>query len=132
MEEDASYSTLCVREELRATADIPTQLPTLSPVTDASIDDSLTRSRGTEHIKHRPSDAILVEHSAVSLTSSRDVEWPFSTTLGLPIGMLFPLNIAVRLSEQSFFRQNLILRFQPQPLVAHLVHGMAVLLSREK
>ena len=113
----AGMSTEEVRGEITATADIPPppQLSTLSRVTDV---------------------AIFGEHSTVSYAPSSDVEVPSSPTpvLGifLPIGTLSPLNSAVTPSEHTFLRQNLILRCQPPPLVAHLVHGIRVLLLREK
>ena len=85
-EEDASHSTLRVREEITATADIPSQLSLQSPVT--AIDGFSTRSLGTEHTEHRPPDAIVVDRSAVRQTPLSDVQVPSSSTLGLPIGML--------------------------------------------
>ena len=90
MEEDASYSASGVREEIMATAIIPPQLSTPSPVTEVAIDDFSTCSLGTEHMEHRSPDAIVVEHSAFSHTPSIDVQLPSSPTLGLPIGMLLP------------------------------------------
>ena len=87
-EEDASHSTLRVREEITATADIPSQLSLLSPVTGIAIDGFSTRSLGTEHIERRPPDAVVVDRSAVRHTPLSDVEVPSSPTLGLPIGML--------------------------------------------
>ena len=56
MEEDASYSPLAISEDIRATADIPPQLPS-SPVADAIIDAPPTHSLGTEHIEDRPLDS---------------------------------------------------------------------------
>ena len=100
MEEDAFHSTFEVREEITASADLP-HLSSPLPVADVVIDDSSTLPLGTEHIEHRPPDAIVLEHSAVSHTPSSDVEVPSSPTPGLPIGMLFPLNSAVVLSEHA-------------------------------
>ena len=83
-----------VREEITATADIPPtpQLSTLSRVTDVTIDDPSKRSLVTEHIKQRPPDAIVGEHSAIGHAPSSDVEVPSSPTSVLgnypPIGML--------------------------------------------
>ena len=88
-EEVASHSTFGVREEITASADSPPQLLSAPPVAGVVIDDSSTRPLGTEH---RPSDAIVREHSAVSHTPSSDVEVLSSPTLGLPIGMLLSLN----------------------------------------
>ena len=105
-----------VREAITATADIPPppQLSTLSRVTDV---------------------AIFGEHSTVSHAPSSDVEVHSSSTpvhrIFLPIGTLSSLNSAVTPSEHTFLRQNLILRCQPPLLVAHLVHGIRVLLLRE-
>ena len=87
-EADASHSTLRVREESTATADIPSQLSLLSPVTGIAIDGFSTRSFGTEHIEHRPPGAIVVDRPEVRHTPLSDVEVPSSPTLGLPIGML--------------------------------------------
>ena len=104
----AGMSLEDVREEITATADIPSppQLSTLSRVTDVAIDDLSKRSLGTEHIEQRPPDAIVGEHSAVSHAPSSDVEVPESPTpvIGnyLPIGTLLPLNSAVALSEHTF------------------------------
>ena len=134
----AGMSMEDVREEITPTADIPPlpQLSTLSRVTDVAIDDPSKRSPGTEHIEQGPPDAIVGEYSAVSHTPSSDVEVPSSPTpvIGIypPIGMLSPLNSTVALSEHTFLRQNLILGCHPPPLVAHLVHGIRVLLLREK
>ena len=128
IEEDTSYSTFGVRKEIMATTDIPPQLSPLSPVTDVAIDDLSTRSLGTEHIDHRPPDVNVVEHSAFSHTPSSDVEVSSSPTLGLPIGMLLPLNSTPPYPNTLFFRQNLILGCKPLPLVAHLVQGIRVLL----
>ena len=102
MEEDAYYSTLANRENISVTADISHQLSPLSPCTDAAIDGFSTR---TEHIEHRPSDAVAVEQSVVSHAHapSSDVQVPSSRTLGLTIGMLLPLNSAVALSDHTFF-----------------------------
>ena len=97
IEEDASYSTLGVREEIMATADLLPQLFPLSPVTDAAIDDLSTHPLGTKNVEHHPPDDIAVEHSAVSHTSLSDVEVPSSPSLGLPFGMLLLLNSAVAL-----------------------------------
>ena len=92
MKGGASYSTLGVREEITATAAIPPQLSPLSPLTDVAIDESSTHPLGTRYIEHRPPDAIVVGHSAVSHTPSNDEEVPSSPTPGLSIGMLLPLN----------------------------------------
>ena len=89
------------REEITATTDIP-QLSTLPRVTDVAIDDPSHFSQSTEHIEQRPPDAIVVEHSAVGHIPSSDVQIPTSPTLG-PIGMPFPLNSAVALSEHASF-----------------------------
>ena len=99
MEEDAYYSTLANRENISVTADIPHQLSPLSPCADGAIGDFSTR---TEHIEHRPSDAVVVEQSVVSHTPSSDVQVPSSRTLGLPIGMLLPLSSAAALSDHTF------------------------------
>ena len=99
---DASLSTLGVREEITAITDIPPQLSSLAPVTNVAIDGPSKRSLVTEHIEQRPPYAVVVEHSAISHTPSSDVEVPSSPTLGLPIGMLLPLNSAVTLSEHAF------------------------------
>ena len=126
------------REEITTTAAIPppSQLSTLSQVTDVTVDDPSKRSLPTEHLEQRPPDGIVGEHSAVSHTPSSDVEVPSSPTPVhgnfLPIGMLLPLNSAVALSEHTFLRQNLIVGCQPPPLVTHLVQGFQVLLSRER
>ena len=101
-EEGASHSTFGVREETTASADSPPQLSSAPPVVGVVIDDSSPRSLGTEHIEHRPPDTIVLEHSAVSYTPSSDVEVLPSPTLGLPIGMLLPLNLAIALSEHTF------------------------------
>ena len=98
MEEDASHYTFGVREEITASADLP---HLSSPLAEVVIDDSSTRSLGTEHIEHRPPDSTVLEHSAVSHTPSSDVEVPSSPTPGLPIGMLFPLNSVVVPSEHA-------------------------------
>ena len=130
-EEGASHSTFGVREEITASADSPPQLSSAPPVVGVVIDDSSPRSLGAEHIEHRPPDSIVLERSAVSHTPSCDVEVSSSPTLGLPIGMLLPLNLAIALSDNTFLCQNLVLRCQPPPLVVHLVHGIRVLLLRE-
>ena len=91
------------REEITATTDIPPQLSTLSRVTDVAIDDPSNFSQSTDHIEQRPPDAIIVEHFAVGHTPSSDVQGPSSHTLGLPIGMPFPLNSVIALSEQASF-----------------------------
>ena len=62
MEEDASYSPLAVREDITATADIPPQLPSPSPVADLVIDDP----SGTEHTEHRPIDPAHSQYDIVS------------------------------------------------------------------
>ena len=100
MEEDAYLPTLANRENIPATADIPHQVSPLSPSTDAAIDGISTH---TEHTEHRPPVAIVLEHSAVSHAPSSDVQVPSSRTLGLPIGMLLPLNSAAALSDHTFF-----------------------------
>ena len=106
MEEDASHSALGDREEITATAVIPPQLSPLSPVTDVAIGDHSTSSLGIEHIDHRPPDAIVIEHSAVSHAPSSDAEVSSSSTPVLsnlfPMGMLLPLNSAAALSEHTF------------------------------
>ena len=66
-------------------------------------------------------------HPAFNHAPSSDVEDPSSPSLGLPIGMLFQPSPYMSI---AFFRQNVILRCQPLPLVAHLVHGIRVLLLR--
>ena len=62
MEEDSSYSPLAVREDITATADIPPQLPSPSPVADLVIDDP----SGTEHTEHRPIDPAHSQYDIVS------------------------------------------------------------------
>ena len=56
MKLDASNSPLAIREDIAATADIPPQLPSRSPVTDVVIDGPSTHSLGAEHIANRPLD----------------------------------------------------------------------------
>lgn len=102
MEEDSSCSTFGIREEITTSSDLPPQLLSPPPVADVVIDDPSTRSLGSEHIEHHYLDAIVLENSAVSHTPSSNVEVLSSPTLGLLIGMLFPLNSAVALSEHSF------------------------------
>ena len=111
MEKDAPSSTLEIRNDIMSTADIPPQLPSLSPVIDISIDGNSTCSLGTEHMDHRPLDAIVVEHTAVGHTSSSDVEVPSSPTPilndFLPIGTLLSLDSAVTLSDHlSLFLES--------------------------
>lgn len=60
MEEEASYSTLGVREETTLTLDTP-QLPSPSPVTDGPP----TRSLGTEHIEDRLLDPAHFQYDIV-------------------------------------------------------------------
>ena len=91
------------REEITATADIPPQMSTLSRVTAVAINDPSKGSPSTEHIEQRPPDTIVAERSAVGHTRSSDVQILSSPTLGLPIGMLLPLNSAVALSEAAYF-----------------------------
>ena len=71
MEEEASYSTLRIREETTPTLDTA-QPPSPSPVTDVVTNGLSTRSIGTENIEHHPLDAIGVEHTAVGHTPSGD------------------------------------------------------------
>ena len=94
-----------VCDETTATADIPPppQLSALSRVTDVPIDDPSKHSLGTEHIEQRPADAVVGEHSAAGHAHSSDVHVLSSPTLGLPIGMLVPLNSTVALSESAAF-----------------------------
>ena len=58
MGEDTSYSTLGIREEITASADISLQLPSPSPPADVVIEGPSMRSLCTEHIEHptRPLD----------------------------------------------------------------------------
>ena len=92
MEEEASYSTLGIREETTPTLDTP-RLPSPSPVTDVVTNGLSTRFIGTEDIEHHPLDAIGVEHTAVCHTPSGDIEIPSSPSATpvlddfLPIGM---------------------------------------------
>lgn len=65
MEEDASYSPSAIREDITATADIPPQLPSPSPVADVVIDGPSTRSLGPEHIEHRPLDLMRSPYDIV-------------------------------------------------------------------
>ena len=58
--EDTSHSTLSIREEILAAADIPPQMSSLLPVTDIAIGDPSKRSLGTEHIEPRAPDAIAL------------------------------------------------------------------------
>ena len=96
-------------QDITATTDLPSQLPSPPPVTDIVTDGPSTRSLGTEHIEHRPPDAIVVEHTAVGHTPSSDVEVPSSPSPTpvlddfLPIGMLLPLDSSVALSEHASF-----------------------------
>ena len=105
MEEHASdsESPLVIRKDIPATADIPPQLSSLSRVTDVANDDPSKPCLGTEHMEQRPPDANAGEHSTVGRTHSSDVQVSSSPTLVLPIGMPFPLNSAVALSEQASF-----------------------------
>jgi hypothetical protein len=62
MEKDASYSTSA---DIIATADLPFELPSLTPVADVAIDSSSTRTFGTEHIEYRPLDPVYAQHDIV-------------------------------------------------------------------
>lgn len=57
-EMDTSYSpsSSVIREHITATAAIPLQLSSPSPVADEVIEGPSARSHGTEHIEHRPFD----------------------------------------------------------------------------
>ena len=107
MEEDASDSSLAIREDITG---IPPQLPSPPSATEMAIGGPLTRSLGTEYIEHHPPDVILVEHTVVGHTPSSDVEVPTprsptQTVLNdfLPISMLLPLDSVITLSEHAFF-----------------------------
>ena len=101
MEEEASYSTLGIREETTPT------LPSPSSVTNVATDGPSTRSLGTENIEHHPPDAIVVEHTAVGHTPSGDMEIPSSPSATpafndfLSIGMPLPLGSSAVLSEPA-------------------------------
>ena len=109
MEEEASYSTLGIREETMPTLDTH-QPPSPSPVTDVVTDGlSTRRSLGTENIEHHPLDAMGVEHTAVGHTPSGDIEIPSSASATpvlddfLSIGMPLPLGSSDVLSEPDSF-----------------------------
>ena len=109
MGEDVYYSPSAIREDNTATAGLPPRLPSPSLVVGEDIEGPSTHSLSTEHIEHRPPDAILVEHTAIGHTPSRDVEAPSSPppipALNdfPPIGMLLPLDSSVVLSEHTSF-----------------------------
>ena len=104
MEEEASYSTLGIREE-----NTPTLNMSPLPVTDVSTGGPSTRSPGTEHIEYRRTEAIAVEHAAVGHTSLSDIEVISSTSRPpvlddfIPIGMWSPLDSSISLSERASF-----------------------------
>ena len=108
MEEEASYSTLGIREETTPTLDTP-RLPSPSPVTDVVTDSPSARSLGAKNIEHHPPDAIVVDHTAVGHTPSSDIEIPSSPSAipvlndFLPIGMPLSLGSSVVLSEHASF-----------------------------
>ena len=104
MEEEASYSTLGVREETT-----PTLNTSPPPFTDVATGGPSTHSPGTEHIEHRRTEAFAVEHAAVGRTPLSDVEALSSTSRTLvhddfiPIGMPLPFDLSISLSERASF-----------------------------
>ena len=104
MEEEASYSTLRIREETT-----PTLNTSPPPVTDVATGGPSTRSPGTEHIEHRRTEAIAIEQSAVGRTPLSDVEALSSTPRTpilddfTPIGMPLPFDLSISLSERASF-----------------------------
>ena len=108
MEEEASYSTLGIREETMPTLDTH-QPPSPSPAADVVTNGLSTRSLGTENIEHHPLDAIGVEHTAVGHTPSGDIEIPSSPSATpvlddfLSIGTPLPLGSSDVLSEPDSF-----------------------------
>ena len=104
MEEEASYSTLGIREETT-----PTLNTSPPPFTNVATGGPSTRSPGTEDIEHRRTEAIAVEHAAVGRTPLSDVEALASTSRTLvlddflSIGMQSPLDSSISLSERASF-----------------------------
>ena len=88
IEEEASYSTLGIREETT-----PTLNMSPLPVADVATGGPSAHSPGTEHIKHRRTEAIAVEHATVGRIPLGDVEALSSTSRTpnldnfIPIGM---------------------------------------------
>lgn len=82
MEEDASCSPSGIREDIKATADIPLQQPSPRPISDRVTDGPSTLSLGTEH---NPPDAIAAEHTAICHTSSSEIEAPSSPSPSTPV-----------------------------------------------
>ena len=102
--EEVSYSTLGIRDETT-----PTLNTSPPPVTDVATGGPSTRSPGTEHIEHRPTEAIAVEHAAVDRTPSSDVEALSSISRtpvlddSVPIGMPLPFDLSISPSERASF-----------------------------
>jgi hypothetical protein len=65
MEKDTSYSASAIRKDITITPDLPPQLPSPSPVIDIVNYGPLTRSLGTERIKHNPLDPAYAQHDIV-------------------------------------------------------------------
>ena len=104
MEEEASYTTRGIREETT-----PTLNASPPPVTDVATGGPSTRSPGTEHIEHRRTQVIAVEHTVVDHTPLSDVEALSSTSHTpvlddfTPIGMPLPFDLSISLSERASF-----------------------------
>jgi hypothetical protein len=65
MEKDTSDSASAIREDITATADLPPQSPSPSPVTNVATDGPSTRSLGTERIERHPLDPAYCQHDIV-------------------------------------------------------------------
>ena len=99
MEEEASYSTLGIREETTPTLNTsPPPVATGGPS---------TCSPGTEHIEHRRTEAIAEEHATVARIPLSDVEALSSTSRTpvlddfIAIGMPLPFDLSISLSERA-------------------------------
>ena len=97
MEEEASYSTLGIREE-----NTPTLNTSPPPFTDVATGGPSTRSPGTEHIEHR-TEAIVVEHTVVGHTPLSDVEVLSSTSRTPVLDDFIPIGMPLHLTYRSLY-----------------------------
>ena len=98
MEEEASYSTLGIREENTPTLNTPPL-----PVTDVATGGPSTRSLGTEHIEHCPTETIAVEHAVVGHTPLSDVEVLSSNSRTPVLDDFIPIGMPLHLTYRSLY-----------------------------